>query len=71
VLPTVVARDLDRDPERLSLLCVEALEYARAKAAYDHAGGDRKKLDAWSGSQMMDLVESATFELVAEELKGK
>ena len=48
VLPSVVARDLDEDPDQLSLRCMELLTYAQVKRAYDDAKGDPKKLKAYS-----------------------
>lgn len=61
VLPSVVARDLDNDPEQLSVVAMQFLSYARAKAEYDAADGDQKKLEHWKDSELMDTVRNNTF----------
>lgn len=55
VLPSTVARDLDDDPEQISLLCLPLLSYARAKHAFDVAK-DQKDLEPWAKSMDMALV---------------
>lgn len=67
-MPSVVARDLDRDPEQLSLICLPLLRYAEAKAEFDHAKDD-KQLERWRGSSVMDAVKKNTFELAQERRK--
>jgi len=67
VLPSVVARDLDRDPEQLSLICIPLLRYAEAKADFDRAK-DEKDLARWKGSKLMGSVKKNTFELRTERL---
>lgn len=64
-MPSVVARDLDRDPEQLALACLPLLRYAEAKAEFDHAKDD-KDLERWKGSTIMDSVRKNTFELTKE-----
>lgn len=66
VLPSVVARDLDEDPERLSLVCLQLLRYAEAKDAWDSNNKDRIK--AFSGSDMMKRVQEYEFDLVQKSM---
>lgn len=68
VLPAVVARDLDRDPEQLSLLCLPLLRYAEAHAAYRRA--NKTELKAWKNSEMMRQVERIDFAIVEAEMRG-
>lgn len=56
-----MARDLDEDPEQLSLLAIQVLGYGQAKAEYDAAEGDDKKLKHWKGSDIMATVRDNTF----------
>lgn len=67
VLPSVAARDLDEDPERLSLLCLPLINYAEAKAAFDGAEDD-EALKGWAGSKSMEAVTRNTFELHKERV---
>lgn len=60
-LPSVVARALDEDPERIDIICASFLTYAQGKAAYDAAKGDEKKLTAYS-QNLMDAVRRRTFD---------
>lgn len=64
-MPSVAARDLDRDPEQLSLACIPLLRYAEAKAEFD-AAKDDKALERWKGSSLMAGVRKNTFELAQE-----
>ena len=64
-MPSVAARDLDRDPEQLSLTCIPLLRYAEAKAEFD-AAKDDKSLERWKGSSLMASVRKNTFELAQE-----
>lgn len=62
VTPFQAARDLDDDPERLSIICTQMLRYAEAKRAFDSA----KKADdlkPWRDSLAMREVERNTFTL--------
>lgn len=68
VLPTVVAEDLDNDPEMLSWKCIPLLRYADAKIAFDTAK-DEKSLTAWEGSKIMEAVMMNTFQLRKEEFQ--
>jgi hypothetical protein len=56
-----VARDLDEDPEQLSLLAIQVLGYAQAKSEYDAAEGNAEKLKHWAKSDLMDTVRNNTF----------
>lgn len=67
-LPSVVARDLDEDPEQLSLLAVQVLGYGSAKAEYDAAQGDAQKLKHWKNSDLMDTVRDNTFKAMKARL---
>lgn len=59
VLPSVAARDLDDDPERLSLAVMPLLAYSRAYHALDAAQGadGAAALKAWDGSKMMEYAK--------------
>lgn len=67
VLPSVAARDLDEDPEHLSLLCMQLLRYAEAKNAFE-AAEDKAALGS---SEMMSRVARNTFDLHKERLKAR
>lgn len=69
-MPSVAARDLDRDPEQLSLICIPLLRYAEAKAEFD-AAKDDKALERWKGSTVMEAVRRNTFELAQERRKKR
>lgn len=62
ISPLQAAHELDNDPEQLALVCIPLLEYGRAKAAFDAAGGDPDKLKAWEGSRIMERVQENTME---------
>ena len=68
MLPTVAARDLDEDPERLSLLALTMLGYSQAKSAYDAANGDDKKLEPWKESNTMRAVKDNQFAAMKERM---
>jgi hypothetical protein len=59
ILPSIVAADLDNDPERLSMKCLAIINYAAAKSAYDIHEGDPKQLRHWG--DIMDTVQANTF----------
>ena len=65
VLPSVVARDLDSDPEMLSLECLSLLQYASAKALWD---SDPKRARS-EGSAVMEQVIDNDFALAAEQME--
>lgn len=65
-LPSAVARDLDEDPEQLSLECVPLLHYAEAKSVYDRAK-DKSELGAWEDSPVMELQIDNYFQLAKEK----
>jgi len=60
VLPSVVARDLDEDPDQLSLRCMELLSYAQVKGAFDEAKGDPKKLTAYNKKSVARVNRTTT-----------
>ena len=66
VLPSQAARDLDADPMRLSLSCLELLEYARAKGVHDTK--NKKAMAAYPGQRMLKQVDDIAHGLVEEEL---
>jgi hypothetical protein len=68
VLPSVAARDLDDDPERLSIIAMTLLAYHQAKSAYDAVDGDDKKLEPWKDSNVMRRVKDNTFAAMKERL---
>ena len=68
MLPSVAARDLDDDPERLSLTALSLLAYSQAKSAYDAANGDDKKLEHWKDSDVMRRVSDNTFAGMKEQM---
>jgi hypothetical protein len=68
VLPSVAARDLDEDPERLAITAMTLLAYSQAKAAYDAADGDDKKLEPWKDSNVMRRVKDNTFAAMKDRL---
>lgn len=70
VLPTAVARDLDEDPERLSLLCLSFLRYAEAKGAEERSESE-SDLAAWKGSQLMERVLENKFALHKEKAEAR
>ncbi len=69
-LPSVVARDLDEDPERLALACLPLLRYAEAFGAFK-AAKDEQSLEHWKGSSTMDAVKVNAMKLSAERRKRK
>jgi len=70
VLPTVVARDLDSDPEQMSLLCVSLLRYAEAKRAEETAKSE-EELASWKGSEVMEKVLRNKYELHKERTAAR
>lgn len=70
VLPTTVARDLDEDPERLSLLCLSVLRYAEAKSAEERSESE-SDLASWKGSQLMERVLENKFALHKEKTEAR
>lgn len=63
MLPSVVARELDDDPEQLAVICPEISQYVKAKAAFDSNDDAQEK--AWEGSELMLLVRKHTKEWLA------
>jgi len=66
-----VARDLDNDPEQLSLLAIQVLGYGTAKAEYDAAMGDMQKLKHWKNSDLMDTVRTNTDKAMRARLNHR
>lgn len=70
VLPSVAARDLDDDPERLSLLCISLLRYAEAHGAEERSKS-KEDLAPWKGSKIMELVLENKFALHKARLAAR
>ena len=66
VLPSVVAKDLDDDPEQLSLECLKLLSYAEAKSVYD--SGNKSMIDAREDSPVMQEVIKNDFAMAEEKM---
>lgn len=67
VTPQQIARELDRDPEQLALVCIPLLRYAEAKRALDGAKNDKDPmLKAWEGSPLMESVKRNWAALATE-----
>jgi hypothetical protein len=66
VLPSVVARDLDEDPERLSLECLRLLNYAEARRALEAGEGDKPW---WKDNKLMAAASRNAGELMSERRK--
>lgn len=64
--PTIVAHDLDNDPEDLAVECLWAIRFGEAYFAYQR--NDPNILKGWEGSRMMDLVKGEDFRRAQEEL---
>ena len=64
-LPSVVAKALDEDPERLDLVCATMLGYGQTKNAYDAAKGDDAKLKNYS-DDVLSSIRKNTFEIHKE-----
>jgi len=71
VLPTVVARDLNEDPERLSLVCAEMLQYADAKTAYDQARDQNARNALVGSSRLAAEAEVNAFALAKERREAQ
>lgn len=69
VLPSVVARDLDNDPEQLSLNVIPLLRYEEAFRAFER--GDKAELKRWAGSPVMKAVEENAFDMVRREMESE
>lgn len=70
-LPSVVARDMARDPRRLTVTCFPLLSYGRCKAEYDSYKGDEAKLDHWKGSDTLEAVKTNTFDALVGRKKHR
>lgn len=62
VLPSIVARDIETDPNQLSAKCLHFLRYRDAYQAFK-AAKKQDDLKSWEGSKMMDAVITNDFEL--------
>ena len=65
-LPSVVAKALDEDPERLDLVCATMLGYGQTKNAYDAAKGDDAKLRKTYSEDVLAAIRKNTFEIHKE-----
>jgi hypothetical protein len=70
VLPSQVARDLDEDPEQLSLVCLSVLQYAEAHDAEKRSQGE-DDLKHWKGSKIMDMVIDTKLQLHKERFERR
>jgi hypothetical protein len=66
VLPSVVAQALDRDPERIDLVCAELVQYAEAKLAYARAKDHKSRTELVRGSRLAAEVEANLFAIAKE-----
>ena len=66
-LPSVVARALDDDPERIDITCASFLGYSQTKSAYDAASGDDAKLKSY-GDESVSRIRKNTFLMHKERL---
>jgi len=64
-LPSVVAKALDEDPERIDLVCATMIGYGKTKNAYDAASGDDTKLKHYS-DEVLASIRKNTFEIHKE-----
>ncbi len=73
VLPSVAARDLDEDPEQLSIVCLSLLNYGAAHEAYRSA--KRARIDEWrktsAGARLMDLVTEIDLAIIGAEADAR
>jgi len=69
----VVARDLDEDPEQLSMECLSFLSYAHAKSIFDEAikSGDQKTLDSYQDSDLMSRVRRNVLDTKVARVKHR
>lgn len=67
VLPSQAARAMDADSENLDILCVELLRYAEAKTVFD--SNNKKAIEAWKGSEMMEEVTRNSFAAAERAMK--
>jgi len=70
VLPSVVARDLDTDPERLSLTCMTLLQYSEAHSA-EKRSSSKDDMKIWRGNKVMDMVLDTKMELHKERVAAR
>ncbi len=71
VLPAVAARDLDEDPEQLSLVCLSLLNYGVGYNVYRAA--NKRQIEGFrkspQGDRLMTLVQDIAFELTEEQME--
>ena len=73
VLPSVVARDLQTDPLRLSVACLKLIRYRDCKADYERACRRKeagKAVSEWRSNwkALAEKVEANVFGLEAEAM---
>ena len=66
VLPRVAERDLESDPEQLSLLCIPVMRYAEAFHAYRSA--NKARIAQWGSDPLMAEVTEREFVRAGGEL---
>ena len=66
VLPSEAALAMDRDPERLDIVCAELVQYAEAKLAYDRVRDHKVRDELVSSSRLAALVEENLFQIAKE-----
>jgi len=64
-----VARDLDNDPEQMSIIALRLLSYAEAKAVYESSADDQKRRDKLvRDSELMKTVQENAFKAMKARL---
>jgi hypothetical protein len=70
-LPNEVIRDLESDPEMTAMICLDLLNYSKAKSDFDACKGDDRQLEQWKGNATMKRVEANHFFLFRERRKAR
>lgn len=65
-LPSVVAREMDEDPEHLNVICADLLAYREAHGVLRRADAEETK--RWKASEMFQLAEQFEAEDAAAAL---
>ena len=66
MLPGVVLRDLEKDPNQTTIEALRLLQYERAKQIYDSA--DAKLIS--KGGELVEMVQENDFALAHEALEA-
>jgi hypothetical protein len=71
IMPPLAAYYMDRDPDRISFLCLELLHAARAKAVHDRA--DKAEIEAFKkhSAELMAEIEQAVCDQIEEEMAAE